>query len=306
MVISRCTPVRIAAAMFGLSVGVAVGLAAQQPAPIRNARGMQLLVKGENAQPTLRVVLPDRPVTDSSIEILFPEHVTATRRGSAGPEHLYMFRPGPGGERPAWRSDGRSLEYERNLPGKVHMLARATLDNDGVRIRYEFGNRSTVAYDMIQAVTDPRLTSLFHDVRLERTWVHHPSGFELLASETPSRLTMPLERWLPARYLASHTWPVPARRIERRSDGITYYNKSRAVDLPLIATVSSDGAWIVASFARQAGNVWTNPALTCQHVDPQATLAPGEKAVLEVKILVLHGSMVEVLQRVLLQRRTLR
>ena len=61
------------------------------------------------------------------------------------------------------------------------------------------------------------------------------------------------------------------------------------MDLPLLATVSNDGAWIVASFSRDAGNVWTDPALTSQHVDPQSTLAPGEHAVLEVKILVLHG-----------------
>lgn len=158
---------------------------------------------------------------------------------------------------------------------------------------------------MIYAPTDPRLTSIFHDVRLERTYVHHKDGFDLLASETPSRLTMPLDQWLPVRYLASFTWPIPSKRVEKRDDGITYYNKSHAVDEPLVATVSSDGKWVVASFARTTGNVWSNPELTCQHVDPQIPLAPGASSAMETKILVLQGSLDDVLHRVRDQRETL-
>jgi hypothetical protein len=96
-----------------------------------------------------------------------------------------------------------------DLKNKVHMLARATLEPDGVCYHYEFANRSQVDYEMIQAITDPRLfQSIFRDVRLERTYVHRKGGFELLASDVPARLTIPLNQWLPARYLDSYTWPV--------------------------------------------------------------------------------------------------
>ena len=200
---------------------------------------------------------------------------------------------------------GQSITYERDLPHDVHLLARATLEDDGVRVHYEFSNRSNVAYDMITAVTDPRLTGIFHDERLERTYVHLAGGFDLIASETPSRLTMPLDQWLPARYLASVTLPVPKQLVERRDDGITYYNKSRRPDEPFIATRSSDGNWVVASIARDAGNVWTNPELTCQHVDPQAPLAPGQRATLEVKILIVRGSLDDAHRRAIQQRRGL-
>jgi hypothetical protein len=246
----------------------------------------------------LCVVLPGHQDRDHAINILFPEHVTARKHGSNEGEHLYLFRPGQQGGKPAWRRLHRSLQYERDLTGGVHMLARATLEDDGVLFHYEFANRSNVPYDMIYAVTDPRLISIFHDVRLERTYVHHHDGFDLLASETPSRLTMPLDQWLPARYMASFTWPVPPQRLERRGDGITYYTKSRAVDEPMIATVSTDRKWIVASFSRTVGNVWTNPELTCQHVDPQTLLGPGQQATLEVKILIFQGSLDQVLQKV--------
>lgn len=258
---------------------------------VQNAGGIRLLVASENNSPTLRVVLPGETDSDRSIEIIFPEHVTARKRGAIDSEQLYRFRPGQGGTRPAWRRSGQSLEYEMELPGGVHMVARATLESDGVRLHYDLRNASSTAYDMIYAVTDPRLTGRFHDVRLERTFVHHSSGFDLLASETPERLSMPLSRWLPARYLASFTWPIPSQRAERRADGIMYYTKSRAVDAAFIATLSSDRKWIVASFTEQAGNVWSNPELTCQHVDPQKPLPPNGRVALEVKVLVAQDTL---------------
>lgn len=310
-----------------LSCAIAASLlaaSAQPPAPIHNAAGLRLLVADEDSQPVLRIVLPGQPLTDRSIQVIFPEHVTAReQQGTCEPpqtpcrasgdrptaggneQRLYLFRPGQQAPPPAWRRVGRSLEYETDFPPGIHFLARATLENDGVLFHYEFQNHSPTAYSMIYAVTDPRLTGIFHDERLERTYVHLAGGFDLLAADTPARLTLPRAQWLPARYMASYTWPVPAELVEHRSDGITYYTKSRQVDQPMIATVSQDHQWIVSSFTRTIGNVWSNPELTCQHVDPQAALAPGRHATLEVKILVFRGSLSQALQKVVAQRPSL-
>lgn len=293
----------LAASLLLLSAATA---AAQLPAPIRNAAGLRLLVADEDTQPVLRIVLPGQPLTDRSIEVIFPEHVTARAQQTNVEQHFYLFHPGHQGQPPAWRRVGYSLEYETDFPPGVHFLARATLQPDGVLFHYEFRNHSPVAYSMIYAVTDPRLTGIFHDPRLERTYVHLATGFDLLASDTPARLTMPLAQWLPARYMASYTWPVPQQLVEHRSDGITYYTKSRPVDEPMIATLSTDRQWVVASFTRTVGNVWSNPDLTCQHVDPQTALAPGQRAVLEVKILVLSGSLSQALRKVIAQRPSLK
>jgi hypothetical protein len=272
---------------------------------IQNSAGVRASVAEENTQPVLRVTVPGPSPAERTFEILFPEHVTGRPQGLKEGQHFYLFRSGKSGERPPWRQNGNALEYERDFNG-LHFLARATLEDDGLRVHYEFTNRSGVDYATMLAVTDPRMTGIFHDVRLERTYVHHKEGFDLLAAETPERLTMPLNRWLPARYLASFTWPVAAQRVERRDDGLTYYNKSRAVDQPLIATLSSDRKWVVASFARTTGNVWSNPELTCQHVDPQALLPPGQTATLEVKILIFQGSLDQMLEKVVAQRNTLK
>lgn len=271
---------------------------------IRNRVGLQLRVAEENTQPTLRIVLPGHPTSDRAIEVIFPEHVTIRPRGSTDGHQIYLYQPGQNGERPLWRQSERAFEYEKTLPGPVHMLARATLEEDGVRFHFRLRNQSDQRYDLIYAPIDPRLTSVFHDVRLERTYVHHADGFDLLASETPSRLTMPLNQWLPARYLASFTWPIPSQHVENR-DGIPHYNKSRAVDAPFLATLSQDGRWVVASFTRNTGNVWSNPELTCQHVDPQAALSPGEEAILETKILVVRGSLDDVFRMAMQQRNSL-
>jgi hypothetical protein len=267
--------------------------------------GVRLEVSSENGDPTLRIVVPGYAEADGAFQVVFPEHVTVRARGQAEARHLYLWQPGRTETAPRWSTTKDSLEYEKDLEGGIHMLARATLQDDGVLFHYQFENQSAVDYDMVYAPTDPRLTGVFHDVRLERTYVHHAGGFELLASETPQRLTVPLNEWLPARYMASYTWAVPAKLVEKRADGITYYNKSRRVDQPMVATVSGDGKWVVASFTRTVGNVWSNPELTCQHVDPSPPLAAHGTAVIKVKMLIVRGGLEDAVRRVIKERDTL-
>ena len=188
-------PVKLTRAMLRVGCSVAALSAfgtslvhAQLPAPIRNASGVQLVVSAQHTDPVLRLILPGQPASDNSVQVLFPEHVTAVERGSSAARQLYIFRPGRQGDLPRWYSTANYVEYERELEAGLHLRARATLDDDGVLFRYEFSNRTRRVYDMIYAVTDPRLTMAFHDPRLERTYVHHPEGFELLASETPARI----------------------------------------------------------------------------------------------------------------------
>lgn len=61
---------------------------------VTTAGGLQLLISDKNSDPTLRIVLPGHPRSDRAIEVIFPEHVTAKRRGTTEAEHLYQWRPG--------------------------------------------------------------------------------------------------------------------------------------------------------------------------------------------------------------------
>jgi hypothetical protein len=277
--------------------------AAQTPFALTDpTTGIHIEVSQQDSLPALKILLPGQPSSDPGILVLFPEHVTALERGKSEAVHLYVFRPGLEAARPVWRIGGQTFEYEMNLQDGVHLVARATLEPDGIRFHYGFANRASTDYEFIEAVTDPRMfTPYFRDVRLERTYVHHSDGFDLLASETPARLTMPLSEWLPNRYRVPYIWPVDRNRVEKKEDGLTWYNKSRRVDEPFLATRSTDGKWIMATYSAAPGNVWTNPELTCQHADMQTALKPNSASSTDLKILLFRGSLDDVLSKVRLR-----
>ena len=150
------------------------------------------------------------------------------------------------------------------------------------------------------------ISPLFHDVRLERTYVHGPQGFVLLASDMPERLTMPLNQWLPNRYRISYAWPIEKTRVQKQVDGITFFNASNRTDEPVIATLSTDRHWIMATFSRNPGNLWTNPDLTCQHADPEIALPRHSKGAIEEKTLLFLGTLDDVVTKVRQQRATLK
>ena len=76
--------------------------------------------------------------------------------------------------------------------------------------------------------------------------------------------------------------------------------------MPFIATVSTDKAWVIASFARTAGNVWSNPELTCQHVDRRRRSHRDSALTIELKMLVIRGSLDDALERAIRQRESLK
>lgn len=271
---------------------------------VTNQAGVRMQVATGSA-PALRILLPGQPDSDPGIVIILPEHVTARARGSAEARHLYLSANASGAT--AWRRSGTALEYTRTLDEGVVMTARATLEPDGTRYEYEFRNTGATDWETIQAVTDPRMeTPVLHDVRLERTYIHRDGRFELLAVETPARTTEPLAQWLPNRYRAPYSWPIESRRMEKQDDGLTWYNTSFRVDEPFLATVSTDGKWVMATFAYDPGNVWTNPELTCQHADASTALPRGATASHRSKTLLLQGGLEDVLRAVRAQRESLR
>lgn len=267
---------------------------------VRNSAGIEMKIDPEHRDPALSVTVPDGSPNDRSFKILLPEHVTVRAHGQSDVQHLYIFDHDPGSKAPEWKKVGNALEYAIDF-GQLHFVARATLVDDGILFHYDFVNRDATDYDMVTAITDPRFDTVFYDPRLERTYVHHKGGFALLASRTPERLTMPLEEWFPVRYLASYTAPIPTDSVQKRGDGITYRYSPDRVDEPMIATLSKDGTWVAVSFSRDPGNVWSNPQLTCQHVDPQVPLPHQSHAQYEMKILLFKGSLQDALGKVLAQ-----
>ena len=259
--------------------------------------GLKVMVV-EKDFPLIKLLLPGQPASERGIEIEFPEHVTGLNEKNNKVEHLYLVTNGNANKRtlPTWRVDGNALIYETELDNRVSMVATASLEPDGLRYTYIFINHSDVSYSKFQAVTCVKLYSLFSDTLLQRTYVHHSDGFDLMASETPQRLTMPLQKWLPCRYLVSYSWPVASKRMEKDEDFVTRYYKSRKSDKPFIATLSHDKTWIAATYTKETGNLWTNPERSCQHADPSITLNAGETKHLELKTFIIKGNLEQLLK----------
>jgi hypothetical protein len=294
------------AAAAVLMLGLAGSVAASGSVLVHPESGLRLVpVEGE-AYPVLRILLPDQIESSRGIEVDFPEHVWGRHRGTAETEQLYLRRAGrrevaePAPPEFGWRAHDEALSYEMNLREAVIMKAEAHLESDGVRFVYEFRNLSEVDYQELQPVTCVQMRSCFYDLYLERTYVYHDWGFDLMASETPLRLRMSRDEWLPCRYLVPYTWPVksPGERVELRDDGVTVYHKLRRVAAPLLVTLSQDGRWLAATYTEHSGNIWSNPELTCHHADPSVELGPGETKRLELKTYVIRGGFDELLKRI--------
>jgi hypothetical protein len=267
--------------------------------------GIRMMVKHTSAAPLLTILLPEQPLTSRGIEVEFPEHITGRHQATHQVEHLYLAAqqviPID-----SWQQQTHALTYEILLQNTVHLRARAELEADGIRFSYEFTNRAGPPYEHFQAVTCVKLYDVFEDTFLERTYVHHTEGFDLLASETPQRHTMTTAEWLPCRYLVPFRWPVvPETKRVEEEDGVIRYHKSRQVDEPFIATLSVDQHWLAATYTVETGNVWTNPERTCQHADPATELLPGDMKRVELKTFLLQGTLDQLLEHVKEERQRL-
>ena len=261
---------------------------------VNNESGLRLIVIDKKF-PLLKILIPGQAAGERGIEVEFPEHVTGVNTQTRNVERFYLITAGNRYKRslPVWKATDTSLIYECEFNNNIKLSAEARLSHDGVAYTYHITNNSTITYENMQAPTCVKLYSSFSDTLLERTYVHHADGFDLLASETPERLTMGIGKWLPCRYLVPYTWPVNISRVEKGEDGITRYHKSRKVDRSIIATVSHDQQWVAATYTNETGNVWTNPERTCHHVDPVTTVRPGQMARLWLKTVIIKGSLDE-------------
>ena len=259
---------------------------------VNKKSGLRLIVIDKKF-PLLKILIPGQAGDERGIEVEFPEHVTGVNTQTRNVERFYLITAGNRYKRslPVWKVTDTSLIYECEFNNNIKLTAEARLSHDGVSYTYHITNNSTVAYENMQAPTCVKLYSAFSDTLLERTYVHHADGFDLLASETPERLTMGIGEWLPCRYLVPYTWPINRSRVEKDEDGITRYHKSRKVDRPIIATVSHDQRWVAATYTKETGNLWTNPERTCHHVDPVMKVSPGEKGRLWLKTVIIKGSL---------------
>ena len=184
------------------------------------------------------------------------------------------------------------LHHDHNA-GYV-LRSQATLQADGLDIVHEVSHKSILRHAAMEAVTCVKLYRPFSDVFLDRTYVHHADGLDLIAAETKERTSKSAEEWLPCRYMAmvsKNGWRGEYR-VEKL-DGVTRYFKAKPVDAAFLATESATGNWTAATFARDCASIFTNPARTCHHVDPEARGIANGQASLRRKVYLFKGQAQE-------------
>lgn len=263
---------------------------------VSNSQGVRIVPYGNQSIPALSVLLPGRG-KEVAVVVEMPEHAWRKKAKSDEPEWFYRMYTNDTRLKGTlkWTRERNSLNYRMSLPSGIALNAKATLDADGLGIEYQIVNPDNVGFTEVQAPTCLKLYHPFTDVFLERTYAHHADGLDLLASETPERLTKNAEEWLPCRYIvrcAPDAVP-PAKRVERQPDGITIYRKLRAADTPFLATESSPKGWVAATHSLSSPDVWTNPARTCHHADSGAPLSAQGVAELSLKLYLLRGGVQE-------------
>ena len=279
----------------------------QSPTIICPESGVRVVALMDHISPIVRILLPGEPVDSHGIQVEFPESVKVTVSPVSAMEKIYVVdrrlkNNARGSKVPVytWQASSQSLSYAMGIGSNIAMICEVLAEADGPRFRYTFTNLSDQAYATIRPINCAQLGTgpAFGDERLERTWVHHASGYDLLAAESSERLTLPVKEWVQSRYHAFIE--VPQGPHNERLNLATaprgfviMYHKSRPIDDPVIATTSVDGRWVAASYNPTAKSVWSNPQWTCQHSDPMAPLPAHGRVQLEVKIFVFKGGLTD-------------
>lgn len=259
---------------------------------VTSSSGLRLERYGDPQRPTIALFLPH--LKDPSAVIEMPEHAWRKKTLTAEQSWFYkMYTSDPNLKGDVnWGKDGDTISFAMKTPSGIGLNTKASLDTDGVAITHEVAGGTETTWAAVEATTCVKLYRPFIDVFLERTYVHHPEGLELIASETPDRLAKNAEDWLPCRYIVScdKKAPPPAKRIERL-EGVTRYFKSRAADMAFIATESQPTGWIAATHSVDCSSIFTNPARTCHHADPRAESIRDGRALLRLKVYMFKGTL---------------
>lgn len=249
---------------------------------------------GDPQLPAVAVFLPDKPDPCAVIEM--PEHAWRQQKTSDQQTWFYkMYGSDPKLKGQVdWHSSPNQVAYKMTTPSGYVLSGSASVEPDGVAISYEINTGGEDAIAVLEATTCVKLYRPFTDVFLERTYVHHSGGLQLIASETPERLQKNAEEWLPCRYIARVGKDLPQTRYKvEKLDGVTRFFSSRAADTPFLATESQPSGWTAATVGNNCDSVFTNPARTCHHADPRLHNVTGGLAKVNLKVYFIRGSAVD-------------
>jgi hypothetical protein len=263
---------------------------------ILNALGCRVVLRSTDLLPVLDIFLPGLE-HHRSIVIEVPEHAWYRTAPSARQTWIVEQSPGTRPLAPfTWETHSTWAGCTVVLSSGFSIGVIIAVDDRSVDITYKLISTLPMAIYEARISTCVKLYRPFMDIFLERTFIHGTMGIDLLAAETPTRLNMNAEEWLPCRYIASSfpSSPLPSTaRVSEEEHAVHYFRQGPA-DASFIATEATCSKWVAASYARTPSYIWTNPARTCHHLDWGVSLSETGIGEISQRLYILRGTAQDV------------
>lgn len=202
-----------------------------------------------------------------------------------------------------WQGNDKQLFYEMTFDNNLVLHSRATVVNNS-RVSLEFQLDNNTEMDLvemdIESCVQPQYIPDICDHRAERTMVLTNGTWQAFKDAIPNFQGLLAGRKEVGEYFHAFTnrdyCPEFTSKnvVDKHHAGrITrWWIVPSVIDIPVIATISKDGSWTVATSCELSLNVWHNPALSCHHADiaiPECKAGQSIKG--EMVIHVVSGGM---------------
>ncbi len=268
-----------------------------------------------NGFPALKIHINRKGVNEGSCFVRFPEMIEASEVKTDSFMKFYQDNRDPAwpvdleceplGLPVKWQGDDKSLSYELKFDNGMVLNSSARVEGTKVIMSHKLTNGTDMDLKdvkMWNCVQNVFLENI-NDPKMERTSTITAGEYELFKNMIPAskeytdKVKPELQRFLGFKDLNSrsfkecpHVIPHPGFPDDP-DQRIYFWESDKAIDVPIIATMSKDGQWGVATMSSQAPGVWSNPGISCQHADRAYPLCKaGETIDIVNQVVVFEGS----------------
>lgn len=205
-----------------------------------------------------------------------------------------------------WVGGEKNLSYTLRLDNGMFFETTVKVEGSAVIFSYTLHNNTDHDLKRVGMRTCPALMFVpqLNDTFMERTAIKIDGQFKRFIDIIPSSTNYTKEKAEYHRFSANtkgvrdaaannpRVTPHPGF-LDDPNRNIYGWFIEKPVDQAVIATVSKDNTWGVMTYSNpDTQPVWMNPALCCQHSDPEvASCPPGDTAVIKLKMLFFDGGL---------------
>jgi hypothetical protein len=267
----------------------------------------EITLLGKNNEynlPYLEIQINKDNVDKGFLYLRFPEVIQTKCCGSN--EVLDLYRDGRNPVWPAnlqcepiklpvvWQGNEKELFYEMKLDNNMVLHSRAKVVDNSIFLEFQLDNNTNkdfVDIDIECCVQSQYVTDI-SDKHLERTMVLIDGTFRTFMDALPNFREFSdrskIIDFFHAYTKKDHSPELTSENIfdkphpgypddpERK---LRWWIVPLDIDIPVIATLSKDSTWSVATSSGKGINVWHNPVLSCQHVDYSISECKGGKSI---------------------------